>query len=481
MIERAGHTGEPASEGLNDGAALLSCLYGAARALQLYPADNEVVRRAIREVGEKADAIFAEEGGLSLWVAGSFIFVNDLRIRLDEAAYASFAALREMLRAHGIGRIDIGTRVARSDWEGLLTVIAEEPGALEDATGGARRRLAEENVANITVGPEAALFTPETRGESGEEARRTYARSVKAARDMMEGMILGKAIGARRAERAVLGVVDQVLRDRASMLGMLTLRDYDDHSFIHSVNVAILAVALGDHLGFSRDQLFDLGFAALFHDIGKLLIPASILNKQGWLNDEEWRMVSQHPDFGFLMMFNADGFPEPQYRAMLAIYEHHMKPDLSGYPRVIRRRRQSFFAKIIAVVEAYDCAISNYSKQFFPCSPDEAIRQLRDMESSTFDRVVVRAFVNMMGIFPVATLVILDTGEMGVVVAPNPNPRALTRPLVRLVADADGERIAEGPIRDLTETDPSTNRPRRTIARSTDPERYHINVSDFVA
>lgn len=481
MTGRFGQPGDPPAEDLSSGAALLSCMHAAARALQLYPADNEVVRRAIREVGGKADAIFAEEGGLSLWVAGSFIFVNDLRIRLDEAAYASFAAIREILRAHGIGRIDVGTRVGRSDWIGLLSVIAEEPEAVEDSLAHARHRLAEEDVSNITIGPPAALFAPETRGDDGEEARRTYARSVKAAREMMEGMILGKAIGARRAERAVLGIVDQVLRDRSSMLGMLSLRNYDDHSFIHSVNVAILAVALGDHLGFSRDQLFDLGFAALFHDIGKLLIPASILNKQGWLNDEEWRMVSQHPDFGFLMMFNAEGFPEPQYRTMLAIYEHHMKPDLSGYPRVIRRRRQGFFAKIIAVVEAYDCAISNYSKQFFPCSPDEAIRQLRDMEASTFDRVVVRAFVNMMGIYPVATLVILDTGEMGVVVAPNPNPRALTRPLVRLVADAHGERIAEGPIRDLTEIDPDTGKPRRTIARSTDPERYHLVVGDFVA
>ena len=80
---------------------------------------------------------------------------------------------------------------------------------------------------------------------------------------------LDESIGARRAERAVLRVVDQVLQDRASMLGMLTLRDYDDHSLIHAVNVSILSVALGDHLGFSKGYLFELGFAALFHDIGK--------------------------------------------------------------------------------------------------------------------------------------------------------------------------------------------------------------------
>jgi HD-GYP domain-containing protein (c-di-GMP phosphodiesterase class II) len=317
--------------------------------------------------------------------------------------------------------------------------------------------------------------------QSVEAARRTYTRSVKVARDMMEGLVLGKAIGARRAERAVLAVVDQVLKEPATMLGMLTLRDFDDHSYVHSVNVSILSVALGDYLGLNREQLFELGFAALFHDIGKVLIPPSVLNKMGWLNDEEWRMVSQHPDFGLLMLFNVEGFANLPYRAMLAVYEHHMKPDLSGYPRVIRRRRQGLFARIIALTEAYDAAISNYSKQFLPCSPDEAIRQLREAETGAYDKVLIRAFVNMMGIFPVATLVILDTGEMGVVVAPNPNPKALNRPLVRIISDAGGERVGDGPIRDLTERDPETGQYRRTIARSTDPARYGINVADHVA
>ncbi len=121
------------------------------------------------------------------------------------------------------------------------------------------------------------------------------------------------------------------------------------------------------------------------------------------------------------------------------------------------------------------------SKQFLPCSPDEAIRQLRESESGAYDRVLTRAFVNMMGTHPAATLVILDTGELGVVVAPSPNPKAIHRPMVRIIAGPDGKRISDGPVRDLTEIDPDTGRPRRTIARSTDPERYGIRVSEFVA
>ena len=463
------------------GTGILSALYGAVRALQLYPAENEVVTRALHEVREQADRILDREGGLSIWFAGNYMFVNDLQVRLDLHDYAALAAFREVFRSHGVGRMEADPKASADDWQSFLGAIAADPAPGQLPLEALRAELQKRGVSNISVGPPSPLFEGSEGEEAVEAARRTYSRSVKVARDMMEGLVLGKAIGARRAERAVLSVVDRVLQEPATMLGMLTLRDFDDHSYIHSVNVSILSVALGDYLGLNREQLFELGFAALFHDIGKVLIPPAVLNKMGWLNDEEWRLVSQHPDFGLLMLFNVEGFEELPYRGMLAVYEHHMKPDLSGYPRVIRRRRQGLFARIIAITEAYDAAISNYSKQFLPCSPDEAIRQLREAETGAYDRVLTRAFVNMMGIFPVATLVILDTGEMGVVVAPNPNVKALSRPLVRIIATAEGERVGDGPIRDLTERDPDSGEYRRSIARSTDPARYGINVSDHVA
>jgi HD-GYP domain-containing protein (c-di-GMP phosphodiesterase class II) len=456
-------------------------MYGAVRSLQLYPPENDVVKRGLAEVRELADRTFEHEGGLNVWVSGNYLFVNDLQVRLDLSHYAVLAAFREVFRKHGIGHMEADRQASGDDWQGFLMALAHEPAAGQPPLEAFQADLEERGISLVQVGPPSPLFTGSEGEQTVEAARRIYARSVKVARDTMEGLVLGKAIGARRAERAVLAVVDQVLQEPSTMIAMLTLREYDDHSYVHSVNVSILSVALGDYLGLTRQQLFELGFAAMFHDIGKVLIPPSVLNKRGWLNDEEWRMVSQHPDFGLLMLFNVEGFESLPYRAMLAVYEHHMKPDLSGYPRVIRRRRQGLFARIIALTEAYDAAISNYSKQFLPCSPDEAIRQLREAETGAYDPVLIRAFVSMMGIFPVATLVILDTGEMAVVVAPNPNPKAVNRPLVRIIATPDGNRIGDGPIRDLTEQDPETGEYRRTIARSTDPERYGIKVSDHVA
>lgn len=460
--------------------SLLSALYGTTRALQLYPAENEAVRRQLMDVQAAAEAIFEREGGLSVWLAGDFVFVNDLRMRLNLADYATFSALRELLRTHGVGRLDVAPQVQREEWASFLGLLGEEPPEGEPPLDHVHRRMESEGVVHLEIGPPAPLFTMEGGQESLEAARQTYAQSVRAVRDMMTGFVVGKPIRARRARRAVLGIVDQVLHDRASMLGMTTLREYDDHTFLHSVNCSILSVALGESLGFGKEQLFELGFCALFHDIGKLLVPSSVLNKRGWLNDEEWRTMSQHPDFGLLLLFQVQGIDPPPYRAMLTSYEHHMKTDLSGYPRSIRSRRQGLFARIVAVAEAFDAAVSQRSGQYIPCPPDEAIRQLRDSTTSGFDRVVVKAFVNMMGMYPVGTLVILDTGEMAVVIAPNPDSHRIHLPVIRIIADADGTRVGDGAVVDLSHA-PGEGEPRRRIVQTTDPDRYGITVSDYVA
>ena len=461
--------------------AVLTAMYNATKALQLYPVENEIVGRSLSELQGLVDKVFEREGGLAVWVAGNYMFVNDVQIRVDLTDYATLAALRGAFLGHGIGRIEFQKGIRSDDWIVFLTELtsATQPGVSQ--LEAFQATLRDGGVTRIIVGPTAALFGGAQDSSGLEAARRTYAYSVKAAREMMNGLVLGKAIGAQRAERAVLRIVDQVLQDRAAMLGMLTMADYDDRSLTHAVNVSILSVALGEHLGFGRKQLFDLAFSALFHDIGKVLIPTSVLNKERFLSKEEWRMVSQHPDFGLLILFDMEGLREPPYRAMLSTYEHHMGTNLAGYPRVIRRRRQGLFARIIAITEAYDAAVFRVNERVTPCSPDEAIRQLLGEDTGMYDRVLVRAFTSMMGVYPVATLVILDTGELGIVVAPNSNPKAISRPLVRLISTEDGTRIGDGPIRDLTEVDPADESFVRSIARSADPGRYGIKVSDFVA
>ena len=192
------------------GTEFLSALYAATKALQIYPDENQVVRDAVSQLERLATELIKAEGGLAVWLAGNYIFVNDLRVRVDLTDYATLAALRELLRGHGVGRVTVSSDVTRRDWLGFLGLVGAPTTPGSAALEAFEERLAESGITMIKVAPPAPLFNPQGEAAAIEAARRTYASSVKAARDMMNTMVMGKAIGAQRAERAILGLVDQV-------------------------------------------------------------------------------------------------------------------------------------------------------------------------------------------------------------------------------------------------------------------------------
>src|SRR5207344_2584641 len=128
-----------------------------------------------------------------------------------------------------------------------------------------------------------------------EAAKRTYSHSVAVTRDVMGSVRMGQAPNIKKVKRIVQSIVDQILNEETSLVGLTAIRDYDEYTFTHSVNVCIFSVALGKRLGLSKLQLYDLGMAALFHDIGKSRVPLDVLNKEGGLTDQEWRLIADHP------------------------------------------------------------------------------------------------------------------------------------------------------------------------------------------
>src|SRR6185369_1043164 len=276
----------------------------------------------------------------------------------------------------------------------------------------------------------------------------------------------------------VQGIVDQILNEETSLIGLTTIRDYDEYTFTHSVNVCIFSVALGKRLGFGKIQLYDLGMAALFHDIGKSRVPSEVLNKTGGLSDDEWRLIAAHPWLGALTLFQLRGQQELPYRAVIVAHEHHMKIDLSGYPRPIRERSLSMFSKIVAVADGFDAATSRRSYQTVPLTPAQVMMEMRDNPRRGMDPVVVKAFINLTGIYPVGTLVILDTFELGIVHQANPIPEMLSRPIVRVISDEQGNLMQPGTLTDLAEQS-AEGVFLRTIIKTENPERYGIRVGDY--
>jgi HD-GYP domain-containing protein (c-di-GMP phosphodiesterase class II) len=461
------------------GKKLLTAFFGAMSALKLYPVENETVQQALTELQSLVNGLVQEEGEAEIRVVGDFFFLNETRLRLDLSNFASFGAFAKALTDHGIGAVEVYKGVQRSEWAPFLSMLLRAPAA-EDPYGGFSERFAQAPVEHISLRPATEVDEPSQDEEALTAAKRTYAQSVKVAQEVMTDLRIGKAVNVRKVKRAVQGIVDQVLSNESSMVTMTTLRDFDEYTFTHSVNVSIFSVIIGQRFGLDRLQLYELGLGALFHDIGKQRIPAEVINKSEKLTDEEWSMLQDHPTEGLLLLFQMHGFADVPYRQMLMAYEHHMKIDLTGYPPNKREREPGLFSRIVAVADAFDAGTSVRSYQYEPWPPDAVLKEMRDNPNRGFDKLVVKALITATGVYPVGTLVILDSHELAVVSQVNPDPDLLHRPQVRVISDPVGLPLAQPKTIDLAENDPVTGAPRHQIIKTTDPQKYGIRVSDYL-
>jgi HD-GYP domain-containing protein (c-di-GMP phosphodiesterase class II) len=462
------------------GRQFIVAVHGATRAIRLYPVENEAVKKALDGLTAVTTEILTREGEFELRVTSEFIFINQTRLRLDLDNYASFTQILSLFRSAGVGVARVMPGVWPRDWLVFLSALqAPSSTEAEDRFVDIVERLQAGGVTLIEAGPPTGSDEDgDFRERAKEMAKRTYSQSVAATKDVINQVRAGRGVNLKKIKRVVQGIVDQILNEETSLLGLTTIRDYDEYTFTHSVNVCIFSVALGRRLGLGKRQLYDLGLAALFHDLGKSRVPVEVLNKVEQLTDTDWRYIAAHPWMGLLTLFQLRGQQELPYRAMTVAYEHHMKCDLTGYPKNVRPRALSIFSKIVAVADGFDAATSRRTYQTDPLSPAAVLAGMRDNPRRGLDSVVVKAFINLLGIYPVGTLVVLDTFELAIVHSANPNPEAISRPIVRVVSDERGNIAYPGHNVDLAEQD-QDGAYRRTIIKTENPDRYGINVGDY--
>ncbi|MBA3444499.1 MAG: HD domain-containing protein [Gemmatimonadales bacterium] len=461
------------------GRSLLLALYTVLRSLKMYPVENATVQKALDDLDVSARTLLKSEVELEIRMAGDFLFVNATRLRVELDNYASFSHILAMLRAFDIGVLHVRSGMERREWQIFLSLLLSlsQQGEPEERLEELQDRLEAAKVTHLEL--ERAQAEGGSSQESRHQAKRVYAESVAVTRDVVAGVRLGRGPRLKRVKRAVQLVVDQVLNNEMSMVGMTTVRDYDEYTFTHSVNVCVFSVALGKKLGFSKLQLYELGMTALLHDVGKARVPAEILNKVGGLEDREWKFIQQHPWMGALTLFGMRAYEEIPYRSILVAHEHHMKVDLTGYPKAIRPRTLGIFSRIVAVADGFDAATTRRVYNTTAIEPDQVLKEMWDNPKRGYDRVVVKALINLIGVYPVGTCVILDTLEVGVVAAPNPDGQQLSRPLVRIAVDVDGATVPlPGNQVSLTEKDES-GAFKRSIVKVTNPARFGLTPGDY--
>jgi HD-GYP domain-containing protein (c-di-GMP phosphodiesterase class II) len=233
----------------------------------------------------------------------------------------------------------------------------------------------------------------------------------------------------RKIDGVVSDMVEEILSNQNMMVNIVDIRTFDDYTFCHCLNVAMLSVVIGVVLRLTRKQLHDLALGALIHDIGKVFIDKSILNKPGKLDREEMNEIKNHSRKGYEYLKECCQMPED---AMLAVLTHHERYDGKGYPQGLKKEEIGLFGRIISVADVYDALVSDrpYRRAFLP---SEAMEYIMSGYANAFDPKVVSAFIRRVAPFPIGTCVELSNGVRGIVVE---NYEALcSRPRVRVIAD----------------------------------------------
>jgi HD-GYP domain-containing protein (c-di-GMP phosphodiesterase class II) len=312
-------------------------------------------------------------------------------------------------------------------------------------------------------------------------ASEVFKDAIDTVQEMVQAMHFGQLSSARKVNSVVQTMVDNILDNRDALMGLTGLKMYDEYTFAHCVNTSILAASLGTFLSFNKPQIAILGIAGLMHDIGKASVPLEITNKPGKLTDEEWEQMKRHPVEGALLLVDNPGVSK---LAMVAAFEHHQHGGgmggaetlqrAGGYPQVTIQHERHPFSQIVALADAYEAltAARVYYSSRIP--PDRSIRILIKNRGITSDPVLLKAFINMVGIFPIGTLLKLDTGEIGLVMH---QTRDLMRPRVLILTRFDG---SEKETQDISLLETAGGHYRRSAVGIVDPNTTKIDIKQYL-
>ncbi len=445
---------------------LLARLYALRRAERFYPQEHPAVVQATEEFGAVLSQFHEEGVDVPLTFFEDELLLGDQLLAEDSVLFDQL--IRDMT-AVGAGNVVFQRGVTLAEIKEFARIISTDP-EIVAAQGGIGAMVTTAGLEHIIVS-DVAVYHEQPKVsdvDGGRLAKEAYSNALDLMRELERLIRTSQVINVPRVKGTVRSLIENVMNNRYATLELAGLKSFDEYTFYHSVNVAILSLALGSMITHDYRFLSTLGTGALLHDVGKMTIDLDILNKPGPLTSEEWAYIRQHPIYG---AENTALTPGLDKAATVIVLEHHMRYDLTGYPQRTPPRRQHLASRIVAVADAYDAMTSR--RTYSAARPqDDAILTLVKNAESALDPTLVRLFVGLMGLYPPRSVVLLSSGETGIVVSPNPHSVSLPR--VRVIAAAGGEMTAPVDI-DLAEDDEG-----RTIVRCIDPAGLNVEVSDFL-
>src|SRR5262245_30658328 len=409
------------------------------RSATLYSPTHPLVQRGVEALTTLCASITQKTDAIVIGFVGGEVIVNAERLPKSAAALVGFA--RDM-RERDIEKITLQRGVTREE---VRAFVFELPA--RNASVSLAARLQQKGVSRIVIGKLAIEKDDETQGTGIAAARKIYGTAVETAEQLWQQAKTGDKPDPNAARTIIDSLAKLVGSDRTSLLALTALKKYDNYTFTHMVNVSVLAMAQARSLNIEGALLREFGFAALMHDIGKVNTPQEVLNKPDKLTREEFDVMQRHVVDGAHILRRT---PEMPALAPVVAFEHHLRQDLSGYPAKIGHRKLNLCTQIVSIADVYDALRS--TRVYREGLPSDRIKSIMGKKDDpAFNQRLLRRFINLIGLFPIGTLVRLQTEEIGVVTHEHPSDPF--RPQVKLIRDRAGQAFEDAPLVNTWEPD----------------------------
>jgi HD-GYP domain-containing protein (c-di-GMP phosphodiesterase class II) len=459
---------------------LFLTFYRVIQAVRIHKDNNELVRDSLKQfisVLKKRES----EDDLKILISEDRFFIREEMIKFRKELANLIQTLLDFFQKRNLGGLIFRPSVRNAPDEEILVFIRWLSQSVEQDKpyDWLEGKLEEKDLSWVDVVQEVKSKEISPKEDLRERGRLIYMHALTSVKQMAEKISTQGYAGVRKAKRMVQGMVDIVAKDDAVLLGLSSIKDYDDYTYTHSVNVAVLSLCLGKRIGLSRIPLEHLGICGLLHDLGKVEVPLSVLTKAGALNAKEWEEIRKHPlaSAKQILMLNAPN--DLKSKIFLAPFEHHMKHDMTGYPYTKVKQEVSLFGKILHITDVYDAMTSPRVYRPFAFSPDQTLSKMRAGAGTDYDPTLLKVFIRMMGTYPLGTLLELDTGQMGLVVEYAKDAEGF-HPTVLLLEEDGRGGVKRGKRVELSEKDPATGTHRRKIVRTLNATSCGIQPVDFL-
>ncbi len=432
------------------------------RAAQLYAADHPLIARNVEGLLAVLKLLHATQPSIAVGIVGQQLVVADTPMA---KASLGMSELIKRLKDHKIERIAFDRGVTAKETAEFMHAVAGlgKTGATDSAFTFPHikvGRIKGEDRRDDGIGGDMAAI------------RQLYSNAVAVAEVAWESAETEGQPDLPAALHAVEGLADAVTQNRTALVALTAMRNYDNYTFTHMVNVSILTMGQARALGIEGRLLREFGLSALMHDIGKVRTPKEILNKPDKLTDPEFEIMRRHVVDGAEILRRT---PEMPILAPVVAFEHHLRIDGTGYPFGVKRPSLNVATMICGIADVYDAMRSQRSyQQAFPT--DRILAVLKRNDGTQFDANLVRRFVQLLGIYPPGNLVKLSTGEIAVVTqvhAPDPH-----RPRVRVIIDRNATRLDLPYDRNLWEAPPGE--PQDTVVSPVEPAQYGVDPLNYL-